>query len=55
MVMSPLWCGPGKIHGFVLDDNSNDGDIHLSWREDNNVDSMRVQPHYHRGALSPIC
>ncbi len=38
MVASPLWREPGNIHGY----------IRVTVCEDNNVDLMRVQPHYFR-------
>ncbi len=47
MVVSPLWRGPGNIHGFVLDGKSY-GQGWATAQKINNVDLMRVQPHYYR-------
>ncbi len=57
MVVGLLWRGPGNIHGFVLDGKSYRQGLTTAQtpisvrryrRDDNNVDLIRVQPHYYR-------
>ncbi len=57
MVVSPLWRGPGNIHGLVLDEKilatkigycSNTNGDRRFWCEDINVAFTNVQPHYDR-------
>ncbi len=56
MVVSPLWRGPGNIHGFVLDGKSyrqgkgyclNTNNDRRFRCEDNTVAFTNVQPHYY--------
>ncbi len=42
VAVSPLWRGPGNIHGFILD-----GKSHRFRCEDYNVAFTHVQPHYY--------
>ncbi len=51
MVVSPLWRGPVNIHDFILQTRVgywvNTNYVRRVRCVDNNVDLMRVQPHYH--------
>ncbi len=57
MVVSPLWRGPGNIHGFVLDGKSYRQGNRLLFKHHvrNNVDLMRVQPYYYRARQVAPC
>ncbi len=64
MVVSPLWRGPGSIHGFVLDGKYTDKYRLLLKHqcldrrfqcEDNNVAFANVQPHYYRVRHGEAC
>ncbi len=46
MVVSPLWLGPGNIHGFVL--GGKPYRCSNTSCESNTVNLMRMQPHYYR-------
>ncbi len=50
MVVSPLWRGPGNIHGFILDEKSyRQGQATAQTpTDDNSVDFTHVQPLFYR-------